>query len=103
MSKQSVIIRNNKRQNLFKKFCEKRNFLKKKIKDRSIPLSEKMQFIFKLASLPRNSSKTRIVNRCLITGRSRGLRFYREFPFSRIKIRELALNGFLPGITKSSW
>lgn len=103
MCKNSVIARNNKNLKLFNKFKQKRALLKKSIKNRNITLSERMNFIRKLALLPRGSSKTRYTNRCLITGRARGLRFYKEFPFSRIKIRELALQGMLPGVTKSSW
>ena len=76
-------------------------FLLKIISNKKLSLDERFKAQLKLAKLPRNSAKTRIRNRCEITGRARG--FYRKFGLSRIKIRELSMNGALPGVVKSSW
>lgn len=71
------------------------------LQDRNLPYSLRSMFTSKLASLPRNSSKTRIRNRCIVTGRSRSV--YNQFRVSRIVFRELAWKGLIPGIKKSSW
>jgi small subunit ribosomal protein S14 len=78
-----------------------RDALKKIIKNRSLSLEERIDANLKLAEMPRNSSFTRVRNRCELSGRPRG--FYRKFKLSRIALRELASEGFLPGVTKSSW
>jgi len=83
------------------KFSKKREKLKKIIKDKKIPLEERFKAQLKLSKLPRNSAKTRIRNRCEITGRPHGV--YRKLKISRIALRELALKGKIPGMTKSSW
>jgi len=101
MAKTSSIQRNLKRIKLSNKFLKKRETLKKIIKDRKIPLEERFKAQLKLSKLPRNSSKTRIRNRCEITGRPRGV--YRKLKISRIALRELASRGKIPGMTKSSW
>ena len=101
MAKTSSIKKNLKRIDLVKKFSKKREALKKIVKNRKLPLDERFKAQLKLAKLPRNSSKTRIRNRCEITGRSRGV--YRKLRISRIALRELALQGKIPGMTKSSW
>ena len=101
MAKTSSIKKNLKRINLVKKFSKKREILKKIIKNRKLPLDERFSAQLKLAKLPRNSSRTRIRNRCEITGRPHGV--YRKLKISRIALRELASEGKIPGMTKSSW
>ena len=101
MAKTSAIQRNLKRIRLSKKFSKKREELKKIIKNRKLPLTERFQAQLKLAKLPRNSAKIRIRNRCEITGRPHGV--YRKLRISRIALRELASKGKIPGMTKSSW
>tara|TARA_Y100000590_G_scaffold462900_1_gene628235 strand:+ start:2560 stop:2865 length:306 start_codon:yes stop_codon:yes gene_type:complete len=101
MAKTSAIQRNLKRIRMVKKFSNKREKLKKIIKDKKIPLEERFKAQLKLSKLPRNSAKTRIRNRCEITGRPHGV--YRKLKISRIALRELASKGKIPGMTKSSW
>tara|TARA_B100000579_G_C22426010_1_gene663030 strand:+ start:296 stop:601 length:306 start_codon:yes stop_codon:yes gene_type:complete len=101
MAKASSVQKNMLRFRLIKKFSNKRNFLKSKIMDKNLSLEERILYQNKLNDLPRNSSSIRHRNRCEITGRSRGT--YRKFGLSRIKIRELSMNGDLPGVVKSSW
>ena len=101
MAKTSSIQRNLKRIRLVKKFLKKRENLKKIIKNRKLPLEDRFAAQLKLAKIPKNSSKTRIRNRCEITGRPHG--YYRKLKISRIALRDLALQGKIPGMTKSSW
>ena len=101
MAKTSSIKKNLKRIALVNKFSKKREVLKKIVKNRKLPLDERFKAQLKLAKLPRNSSKTRIRNRCEITGRPHGV--YRKLKISRIALRELASKGVIPGMTKSSW
>ena len=101
MAKTSSIQRNLKRIKLTKKFLKKREDLKKIIKNKKLPLEDRFAAQLKLAKIPRNSSKTRIRNRCEITGRPHGV--YRKLKISRIALRDLASKGKIPGITKSSW
>ena len=101
MAKTSAIQRNLKRIRLSKKFLKKREDLKKIIKNKKLPLEERFKAQLKLAKLPRNSAKTRIRNRCEITGRPHGV--YRKLRISRIALRDLASKGKIPGMTKSSW
>ena len=101
MAKTSSIQKNLKRIRLVKKFARKREDLKKIIKNKKLPLTERFEAQLKLAKIPRNSSKTRIRNRCEITGRPRGV--YRKLRISRIALRDLASKGLIPGMTKSSW
>ena len=101
MAKTSSIKKNLKRIDLVNKFSKKREALKKIVKNRKLPLDERFKAQLKLAKLPRNSSKTRIRNRCEITGRPHGV--YRKLKISRIALRELASKGRIPGMTKSSW
>ena len=101
MAKTSSVERNLKRIRLVKKFKTKRDSLKKIINNKSLPLDERFKAQLKLAKLPRNSAKIRIRNRCEITGRPHGV--YRKLKISRIALRELALSGKIPGMTKSSW
>jgi len=101
MAKTSSIQKNLKRIRLVKKFAKKREALKKIINNKKLPLTERFEAQLKLAKIPRNSAKTRIRNRCEITGRPHGV--YRKLRVSRIALRDLALNGKIPGMTKSSW
>ena len=101
MAKTSAIQRNLKRIKLSKKFLKKREQLKKIIKNKKLPLEERFAAQLKLAKIPRNSARTRIRNRCEITGRPHGV--YRKLRISRIALRELASKGRIPGMTKSSW
>jgi len=101
MAKTSAIQRNLKRIRLAKKFLKKRESLKKIIKNKKLPLEERFRAQLKLAKMPRNSARIRIRNRCEITGRPHGV--YRKLRISRIALRELALSGKIPGMTKSSW
>ena len=101
MAKVSSIQKNLKRIRLAKKFLKKRNDLKKIIKNKKLPLAERFAAQLKIAKLPRNSARTRIRNRCEITGRPHGV--YRKLRISRIALRDLASKGRIPGMTKSSW
>ena len=101
MAKLSSINKNNKRIQLSNKLYKKRNALKKIIMDKKIPLEERFKAQQKLSKMPRNSSKTRVVNRCQITGRPHGV--YRKLKISRISLRKLSLEGKIPGMVKSSW
>ena len=101
MAKTSSIQRNLKRIRLAKKFLKKRENLKEIIKNRKLPLEDRFAAQLKLAKTPKNSSKTRIRNRCEITGRPHG--YYRKLKISRIALRDLASKGKIPGMTKSSW
>ncbi len=101
MAKTSAIERNLKRIRLSKKFLRQRQDLKKIIKNKKLPLTERFNAQLKLAKIPRNSARVRIRNRCEITGRPRGV--YRKLRISRIALRDLASSGKIPGMTKSSW
>ena len=101
MAKTSAIQKNLKRIRLVKKFLKKRESLKKIIRNKKLPLAERFAAQLKIAKLPRNSAKIRIRNRCEITGRPHGV--YRKLRISRIALRELASQGKIPGMTKSSW
>jgi len=100
MAKKSLVQRELKRQKLVMKYAKKRQELKDKIK-KSISLKEKLFLHRKLQQLPRNSSAVRLHNRCLVTGRPKG--YFRDFGLSRHVLREMAHEGLLPGVTKSSW
>ena len=101
MAKLSSINKNNRRIKLSDKFFNKRSKLKKIIMDKKIPLEERFKAQQKLSKLPRNSAKTRVRNRCQITGRPHGV--YRKLKISRIALRKLTLEGKIPGMVKSSW
>ena len=101
MAKLSSINKNNKRIKLSDRLFEKRNKLKKIIMDKKLPLEERFKAQQKLSKLPRNSAKTRVMNRCEITGRPHGV--YRKLKISRIALRQLGLQGKIPGLVKSSW
>lgn len=101
MAKKSAIARNKKRERLVEKYAAKRAELKAIIASPKSSDEEFFQAQRQLTLLPRNSSATRLRNRCSITGRPRA--FIRKFGVSRITFRELARKGELPGVTKSSW
>jgi len=101
MAKLSAINKNKRRIKLSDKFYKKRQTLKKIIMDKKITLEERFKAQQKLSKLPRNSAKNRIMNRCEITGRPHGV--YRKLKISRIALRQLGLQGKIPGLVKSSW
>jgi|TARA_B100001540_G_C15767937_1_gene624876 small subunit ribosomal protein S14 len=101
MAKLSSINKNNRRLKLSNKFYQKRKKLKNIIMDKKLPLEERFKAQMKLSSLPRNSAKIRVRNRCQITGRPHGV--YRKLKISRIALRQLGLEGKIPGMVKSSW
>jgi small subunit ribosomal protein S14 len=101
MAKLSSVNKNNKRIKLSNKFYMKRQKLKKIIMNKKLPLEERFKAQQKLSKLPRNSAKNRVMNRCQITGRPHGV--YRKLKISRIALRQLGLQGKIPGLVKSSW
>ena len=101
MPKLSSINKNNRRIELSNKFYNKRKKLKNIIMNKKLPLEERFKAQLKLSSLPRNSAKSRVRNRCQITGRPHGV--YRKLKISRIALRQLGLEGKIPGMVKSSW
>jgi small subunit ribosomal protein S14 len=101
MAKTSSIERDRKRRRMTKAKSAKRNALRAITRNRELPVEDRFAATLKLAELPRNSSATRIRNRCELTGRPRA--FYRKFKLCRIKLRELASQGQIPGCVKSSW
>ena len=101
MAKTSMIERDKKRRRLAKKYEARRVRLKAIARDELLPAEERFAARLKLAQIPRNASPTRIHNRCDLTGRPRG--YYRKLRMSRIALRDLASNGLIPGMVKSSW
>ena len=101
MAKKSAVNRNEMVKALVAKYADKRAALKATANDESLPLEERFEARLKLAKLPRNSSATRIRNRCEITGRPRA--YYRKLRMSRIALRDLGSAGHIPGLVKSSW
>jgi small subunit ribosomal protein S14 len=101
MAKKSAVNRNEMVRRLVKLKAAKRNALKAVANDENLSLDERFEARLKLAEMPRNSSPTRIRNRCLLTGRPRA--FYRKMKMSRIALRELGSQGQIPGLVKSSW
>jgi small subunit ribosomal protein S14 len=101
MAKKSSIEHNNLRKKLVAHRAKSRDKLKSLIMNKSVSFDDRMVAVHKLAEMPRNSSRVRIKNRCVITGRSHG--YYRRFGMSRIAIREFGSAGFLPGVVKASW
>ena len=101
MAKLSAVNKNKSRIKLSDKFYKKRKLLKKIIMNKKLPLEERFKAQQKLSKLPRNSSKIRVMNRCEITGRPHGV--YRKLKISRIALRQLGLQGKIPGLVKSSW
>ncbi len=101
MAKTSSVEKNKKRRKMAKKFAGRRARLKAVAHDKELPMEERFAATLKLAELPRNSSTTRIRNRCELTGRPRA--YYRKLKLSRIALRELGSKGLIPGLVKSSW
>ena len=101
MAKLSSINKNNRRIKLSDKYYKKREKLKKIVMNKKLPLEERFKAQQKLSKMPRNSAKSRVMNRCKITGRPHGV--YRKLKISRIALREMASSGKIPGMTKSSW
>ena len=101
MAKLSAVNKNNRRIKLSDKYFKKRKKLKKIVMDKKLSLEERFKAQQKLSKLPRNSAKVRVMNRCQITGRPHGV--YRKLKISRIALRQLGLEGKIPGMVKSSW
>ena len=101
MAKLSSINKNNKRIKMSNRYFKKREKLKKIIMNKKLTLEERFSAQQKLSKLPRNSAKNRVMNRCQITGRPHGV--YRKLKISRIALRQLGLQGKIPGMVKSSW
>ncbi len=101
MAKTSSVEKNKRRMKLAQRFAAKRARLRAIADDKKVDQEERFAARLKLAELPRNSSPTRIRNRCELTGRPRSV--YRKFKLSRIALRELASTGQIPGMVKSSW
>jgi small subunit ribosomal protein S14 len=101
MAKKSAVNRNEMVRKLVKQYAGKRKALMETANNEQLSLEERFDARLKLAKLPRNSSATRIRNRCLVTGRPRA--FYRKLKMSRIALRELGSHGQIPGLVKSSW
>jgi small subunit ribosomal protein S14 len=101
MAKKSAVEKNNRRRRLAERYAARRKALKAVVMDRGRDPEERFEATLKLAELPRNSSRTRVRNRCSLTGRPRA--YYRKFGLSRIALRDLASEGQIPGVVKSSW
>ena len=101
MAKKAMVEREKKRQHLVEKYAAKRAALKEIISDESKPMEERFRASLKLAEMPRNSSATRLHNRCQLTGRPHA--YYRKLKVSRIALRDLGSAGLMPGVVKSSW
>jgi small subunit ribosomal protein S14 len=101
MAKKSAVEKNNRRRRLADRFAARRKALKAVVMDRGRDPQERFEATLRLAELPRNSSRTRVRNRCSLTGRPRA--YYRKFGLSRIALRDLASEGQIPGVVKSSW
>ena len=101
MAKKAMIEREKKRQKMVDRYAKKRAALKEVVKDDSKPMEERFRASLRLAELPRNSSATRLHNRCQLTGRPHA--YYRKLKISRIALRDLGSAGQLPGVVKSSW
>ena len=101
MAKTSSVEKNNRRRRLAKQFAGKRARLKAAARNKELQMEERFAAQLKLAKLPRNSAPTRVRNRCEVTGRPRA--YYRKVKMSRLALRELANQGLIPGMVKSSW
>jgi small subunit ribosomal protein S14 len=101
MAKTSAVEKNKRRRKMVDRYAAKRAALKAIVMDQDKPMEERFKAQLQLAALPRNSSKTRIRNRCDVTGRPRA--YYRKLKMSRIALRELGSRGLIPGLVKSSW
>ena len=101
MAKTSSVQKNNHRKALVKKFAGKRARLKAIALNKTLTMEERFAAQLKMAELPRNSAPNRVRNRCEVTGRARA--YYRKVKMSRLALREMANQGLIPGMTKSSW
>ncbi len=101
MAKKSMVAREVKRKSINERDAAKRAALKAQIIDETLSDDERWDAMIKLQKLPRNGSRCRQRNRCVLTGRPRG--YYRKFGLSRNKLRELIMRGEVPGVVKSSW
>lgn len=101
MATKAKIAKNEERKRIVARYRERRNELKAMLRKPDLPADQQQEISAALARLPRNASPSRVRNRCVLTGRPRG--YYRKFGISRIALRDLALRGELPGVTKSSW
>lgn len=101
MAKKSAVEKDKRRRKLVEQYADRRSELKAIAEDKDIPMEDRFAARLKLAELPRNSSKVRVVNRCRVSGRPRGV--YRKLKMSRIALRDLASSGQIPGMIKSSW
>ncbi len=101
MAKTSSVNRNEKRRKMSKLAASRRKKLKELITNKQTSMEDRFSAVIKLAQMPRNSAKVRISNRCEVTGRPRS--YYRKFRMSRIALRDLANQGLIPGMVKSSW
>jgi small subunit ribosomal protein S14 len=101
MAKTAVINRNNNRRKMVKKFAQKRADLLAIANNPKVDQEERYEARLKLQKLPRDASPVRVRNRCALTGRGRGT--YRKFGLARNKLREIAMRGEIPGVTKASW
>lgn len=101
MAKKSKIEHNERRRAMVARYADRRAKLKAIINDPNTPEEERFEAVRKLDQLPRNSSRTRVRNRCRVTGRPRA--FYRKFQISRVALRDLGLSGQIAGLKKSSW
>ncbi len=101
MARKCQLARDVKRERLISQYTERRKALRKAQRDQSLSEEERDIARFKLSSLPRDSAPGRLTRRCQETGVSRAV--YRKFKLNRISFRKMALEGLLPGVTKSSW
>jgi len=101
MAKRSMVEREKRRIKLSKRMSAKRESLRNIIKSQEASMEDKLAASERLQKMPRDSSASRITNRCAITGRPKG--FYRKFGLGRIKVREAAMRGDIPGLVKASW
>ena len=101
MAKTSMVNCETKRAKLAKKFAARREALKKTVSSQTASFEEKMEAVVKLQKLPRDSSESRQRNRCVLTGRPRGV--YSKFGLARNKLREATMRGDVPGLRKASW
>lgn len=101
MAKMSLINREQKRREMVKKFAAKRSALTAIMSDMTLSVEDRYQARLKFQALPRDSSPVRLRNRCALTGRPRGT--FKKFGLGRIKVREFAMRGEIPGVVKASW
>jgi small subunit ribosomal protein S14 len=101
MAKKSAVEKNRRRRQLADRYAARRAALRAVVKDRAREPEERFEATLALAKLPRNSARSRVRNRCSLTGRPRG--YHRKFGLSRIALRELGSTGQIPGLVKASW